>query len=303
MANDTPDSTPPESLLRRAARVDEELASLFPPEGKRTTIEEAMAWILLGGGKRLRPALALAAGEALGADAEALVRPACALECLHTYSLIHDDLPCMDDDALRRGLATVHVKFGEATAVLAGDALHSLAFELFCRYPEGPEWAARKNRAASLVAEAAGRRGMVEGQYLDLLGEEAEPADLGLVQRIHHGKTACLLRASVQLGAVLGGADAATEERLGRFGERLGLAFQIVDDILDVEGSREAMGKEVRKDAEAGKATYPGVVGVEASRERADALAREAEAALDEVEGADVSELREIARFVVRRRS
>jgi len=294
----------PEALTLRAARVEEALQGLFPPEGRRARVEEAMAWSLLAGGKRLRPVLALAVAGALGVDEGEVLLPACALECLHTYSLVHDDLPAMDDDTLRRGRATCHVRFGEATAVLAGDALQALGFEILARHPEGARWGERKARAGLLLAEAVGREGMVLGQQLDLDATGGGNGDPATVERIHRAKTAALLRASALLGAVLAGAGGRREEAVARFGEALGLVFQVVDDLLDVEGSSEALGKEPGGDAAAGKATALSAWGLEGARRRADDLSLEAERALASLkeEGGRVEDLMALLRFVVGRR-
>jgi geranylgeranyl pyrophosphate synthase len=240
---------------------------------------------------------------ALGADEEEVLLPACALECLHTYSLIHDDLPVMDDDDLRRGRATCHVRYGDATAVLAGDALQALGFEILARRPEGEGWGERRARAGLLLAEAVGREGMVLGQQLDLDATGEGSVDPGLVERIHRAKTAALLRASALLGAVHAGASPHREEAVARFGLALGLAFQVVDDLLDVEGTSRALGKEPGGDAAAGKATAVAAWGMEGARSRAAELVREAEDALAllEADGAPVEDLMDLLHFVVGR--
>jgi farnesyl diphosphate synthase/geranylgeranyl diphosphate synthase type II len=254
---------------------------------------EAIAYALLGGGKRLRPALVLASAEALGGetgDASLAMRFAAALEMVHTYSLVHDDLPCMDDDDLRRGRPTVHRAYDEATAVLVGDALQSMAFQHLLAGPDG--------RAASLAGLLArGAYLMVEGQARDL---DAETRALGEaeVQALMAAKTGALIAVAVEGGAI---AATGSDQGLGAVGLKLGLAFQIADDLLDLTGSTNDLGKRAGKDAAAGKATLPALLGVEAARRRADAYCEEALAAL-RPHGARADALRALARFVVARR-
>ena len=244
-------------------------------------VREAMQYSLLAGGKRLRPTLSLAAAEAIAManatdveEGRALALPvACALELVHTYSLIHDDLPAMDDDTLRRGRPTSHVVFGEGLAILAGDGLLTEAFALMAREPEDAEdlsLAARKLRAIRIVADAAGPCGMVGGQAIDLEASGTGAAfDADGLRAMHARKTGALIRASAAAGAVMAGADAAQLAAIERFASELGLAFQIVDDILDVEGASEALGKTAGKDAASGKPTYPALYGLERSRRMA----------------------------------
>ena len=239
-------------------------------------LADAIRHSLLGGGKRLRPVLALLAAEACGADPWAALPAAAALEMIHTYSLIHDDLPCMDDDDLRRGRPTCHKAFGEATALLAGDALQARAFEVLAR--DLPPIAAAGCVLA--LAEAAGPAGMVGGQMADLDAEGRTDATLDRLEAIHRRKTGALLRASLKMGGVVAGADANTIEALDRYGHAVGLAFQIVDDLLDVHGDEAKLGKRVNKDQGLGKWTYPGLLGVDGSRRRARELADEAVEAL-----------------------
>jgi geranylgeranyl diphosphate synthase type II len=245
------------------------LAPACPPR-----VREAMHYSLFAGGKRLRPTLALASAEAValanGADVEqgrAMALPAaCALELIHTYSLVHDDLPAMDDDTMRRGRPTNHVVFGEGLAILAGDGLLTEAFALMAREPADGD-PARTLRAIRIVADAAGACGMVGGQAIDLeaVGSGAAFDGDGL-RAMHARKTGALIRASAAAGAVMGGAGEAQLEAIERFASELGLAFQIVDDILDVEGASEALGKTAGKDAAAGKPTYPALYGLDTSR-------------------------------------
>ncbi len=259
-----------------------------PPE-----LREAMAYSLFAGGKRLRPALVMGAAEIIVGDDCAALPAACAIEMIHTYSLIHDDLPCMDDDDLRRGKPTAHKKFGEAIAVLAGDALLTLAFDL----------AASTDRTdvVRLIAQAAGAEGMAGGQVLDIQSE-GKMVTLDDLKSIHAAKTGALISASVCAGAMLTHADAAQLAALKTYGEYLGLAFQIADDILDVVGDEAAIGKPVGSDAGLDKSTYPGLVGLD----RASALAREAaDAAIDALTGFDdnANTFRALAAYVVDRNS
>jgi geranylgeranyl diphosphate synthase type II len=252
-----------------------------------------MRYSLFAGGKRLRPILALAAAEAVAsangaeaAEGRAMAMPsACALELIHTYSLIHDDLPAMDDDTLRRGRPTSHVVFGEGQAILAGDALLTEAFALMAREPGEPALAARKLRAIRLVADAAGPCGMVGGQAIDLEASGAGSSfDGDGLRAMHARKTGALIRASAAAGAVMAGAGEAQLAAIEMFASELGLAFQIVDDILDVEGASAALGKTAGKDAAAGKPTYPALFGLSASRQMAADCVTRALAALEPVQ-------------------
>ncbi|MBM3471482.1 MAG: polyprenyl synthetase family protein [Armatimonadetes bacterium] len=237
-------------------------------------LHEAMRYSLFAGGKRIRPLLVLASAEAAGGDPESVLPLACAVELIHTYSLIHDDLPSMDDSTLRRGRPTCHVAFGEAIAVLTGDALHALAFELVAR-PAGLSGAAATLRAIQEVAAAIGTQGMVGGQVLDLLAEGrpslgrfgAWPVDRQQgVYLVHRWKTTALIRACVRSGAILAGATERQLSDLTACGEHLGLAFQIVDDILDETGDSKVLGKDTHRDAAGDKLTFPSVFGLERSR-------------------------------------
>lgn len=264
-------------------RVDEALAAYLPAPSEDPTaacparLAEAMRYSLLGGGKRLRPILCLLAAEACGAGPDAAMPAACALELVHTYSLIHDDLPAMDDDDLRRGRPTCHKAFDEATAVLAGDGLLTLAFELIAANIRPADAAAA---CVLALAEGAGPAGMVGGQMADLQAEGRTDSTLEALEAIHRRKTGALLRASLRLGGLVAGADEAILKALDVYGHAVGLAFQIVDDLLDVEGDETKLGKRVGKDSELGKWTYPGLLGVEGSRRRARQLAEEAVEAL-----------------------
>jgi geranylgeranyl diphosphate synthase type II len=256
-------------LAGRRRRIDRELSRrMRRAAGVPPTLARAMRYSLMAGGKRLRPILAWEACRSVGGK-DAWVLPACcALEMIHTYSLIHDDLPAMDDDAWRRGRPTAHVQFGEAMAILSGDALHTLAFQVLAEEPAGTRFAARRARVTSEVARAAGVAGMVGGQVRDLESEGRRISPAGLA-RIHRGKTGALLTVALTSGGILGGARPSHLEALRRFGQWLGLAFQIVDDVLDEEGTRPSLGKSPGKDRAMKKATYPALFGVGRSRQMA----------------------------------
>lgn len=287
-------------LKTRRAQVDAALASRLPPESTRPALlHQAMRYSVMAGGKRLRPVLCLAACEAVGAPPDAALLPGLAIEILHTYTLIHDDLPCMDDDDLRRGKPTCHVKFGEATALLAGDALLTLAFEWLAEartpVPHAP------TQLALELARAAGSQGVIGGQVEDLAAE-GQPADADRLDYIHRHKTAALIRAAVRMGGLCGGATPAQLDALTHYGEASGLAFQIADDILNATSTAEQLGKPVGSDQERGKLTYVSVHGLERSRARAEALVREAIAAIEHLPG-DTAPLRALAEHSVRRAS
>jgi len=244
-------------LREKRELIDHWLEKLLPSlNSVPQVLHEAMRYSVMAGGKRLRPMLALYAYAANDKDPLDIIKPACALEYIHTYSLIHDDLPCMDDDDLRRGKPTVHKKFSEAIAVLAGDALHAYAFELL--------GTAGESRIVSEVAQAIGTSGMLGGQICDIMAEN-KAVSLDEIERIHSRKTGALIRVSLRIGAILGGMNEKDLEYLTRYGEKLGLAFQIMDDILDVIGETGVMGKTVGKDNADGKATYPRVAGLKQS--------------------------------------
>ena len=303
-------------LARRRDLVDGALDRFLPTEARApAVIVEAMRYSVFAGGKRLRPMLALAAGEATAVDADAdaaaaLALPAaCALELIHTYSLVHDDLPAMDNDTLRRGRPTAHVVYGEGTAILSGDALLTEAFVLLTREPRadalttlpGGELARRKLEAMRSIAEAAGAHGMVGGQALDLKAAEPGAPPLGETElrEMHARKTGALLRASAVAGAIMAGASGDVLAAIANYGTHIGLAFQIVDDILDVEGASAVLGKTAGKDAAAGKPTYPALYGIDESRRRAEASVTRA---LDALAAADIGgHLPAIARWVVAR--
>ncbi len=299
----TPSARETETELKTwSERVDRVLERWLPAACTHpATLHEAMRYATLGGGKRLRPALVYATGRAVEVAPEHLDGVACAVELIHAYSLVHDDLPAMDDDDLRRGRPTCHKVFGEAMAILAGDALQALAFQVLSCDPQGPQDPAVRVRLVELLATAAGSRGMAGGQAIDLLsaGREITVAEL---EDMHIHKTGALIRASVVMAALTApGLDQGLRDRLDHFAKCLGLAFQIHDDVLDVEEDTETLGKPQGSDAARDKPTYPRLVGLEASK----ALARELHAeALESLEpfgpGADL--LRGIATYVVTRR-
>lgn len=260
-------------------------------------LQSAMSYSLLAGGKRLRPVLVLLACEACGGNPEAALPAACALEMVHTYSLVHDDLPAMDDDDLRRGRPTNHKVYGEALAILAGDALLTLAFELVATRIQPPQVAAS---CCADLANAAGAVGMVAGQVVDLEAEESGEASLELLEGIHRRKTGRLLCSALTLGARIAQADADTLTRLRDYGLLIGLAFQITDDLLDVRGNAEKIGKGVNKDAVLGKLTYPSLLGVAASEQRAQSLIESACQLLEPLSTRG-EKLRDLAHFILHR--
>lgn len=287
-------------LEERRRLVDEALDHHLPSARTRpATLHAAMRYSLFAGGKRLRPILCLAAAEACGGSAEAALPAAAAVECLHTYTLVHDDLPCMDDDDLRRGMPTCHVKFGEGVAVLAGDALLTIAFEILAQTPPSSRYSVGDYVAE--LAVASGSRHLIGGQVLDLEGEGSEvvltPAQLRFV---HESKTAALLAASVRLGAMTANATPARLEAVTAYGRSLGLAFQVIDDILDVTSTAEKLGKSAGKDEATAKSTYPALFGLERSRKEAARLTRRAHAALEPL-GKKAGRLREIADYLLDR--
>ncbi|RZZ82761.1 polyprenyl synthetase family protein [Pseudoxanthomonas winnipegensis] len=258
------------AFARWAQRVEAALEAALPaPDLAPQRLHAAMRHAVLGGGKRMRPLLVYAAGTLTGADEATLDAPAAAVELIHAYSLVHDDLPAMDDDAMRRGRPTVHVAFDEATAILAGDALQTRAFEVLADAHAEP---ALRVAWLQTLARASGVAGMCGGQALDI-DATGQQQSLAALQRMHALKTGALIRASVRLGALAGGADADTLQRLDRFADALGLAFQVRDDILDVEASSETLGKTAGKDAAQDKSTYPALLGMDGAKARLDDLA------------------------------
>lgn len=283
-----------EYLAERVRLVDAELDRLLPPETvPPETIHKAMRYSVFAGGKRIRPVLCLEGARAIaGHDLSGAVAIACALELIHTYSLIHDDLPALDNDDLRRGRPTCHVVFGEAMAILAGDALLTFAFEVAARHGSA--------RLVEELACAAGTvGGMIAGQVHDLEGEHQQPTP-ELLERIHRAKTGALLKSSVRMGAIFAGASDEQLDALSRYGTHIGLAFQIVDDILDVVQSSEALGKTAGKDAAQHKITFPAVYGLDESRRMAEQERRRAHEALRGL-GNSAQRLGELADLIVER--
>jgi geranylgeranyl diphosphate synthase type II len=290
----------PEFFEQDLQLVDEALERLLPTASARpASIHEAMRYSVFAGGKRIRPILCVEAARIFAEDVSAALHPACGIEFIHTYSLIHDDLPALDNDDLRRGKPTCHKKFGDAIAILAGDALLTLAFETIAATPVGAE---QRVKILSEVAAAAGTvNGMVGGQVADL---EAEGKGVGpeTLEYIHRSKTAALIRAAVTAGALCAGASDEDVKRMRHFGETIGWAFQVTDDILDVEESSAALGKTAGKDIAQQKATYPSVFGLERSHQIANELSAQAIADLDHY-GVRAERLRQIADFLIHRRA
>jgi geranylgeranyl diphosphate synthase type II len=290
-------------LAARREDVDRTLDRLLPSADTwPKKLHAAIRHSVFAGGKRLRPILCLAAAEAFGAESGAVIQPACGLEMIHTYSLIHDDLPALDNDDLRRGVPTCHVAFGEATAILAGDALLTHGLGVFALYPEGESYAAAKVRVLQTVVESIGTAGMIGGQMADLEAEDISEPTEALVETIHESKTGRLMRASLAVGGLLAFGKDADLVRLDLYGRKIGLAFQIKDDLLDVESDAATLGKRSGKDAAAGKATFPVVWGVERSHR---VLARTIEEAVEIAKGlpGGGGRLPDLARFIGERKS
>ncbi|WP_353217481.1 polyprenyl synthetase family protein [Sandarakinorhabdus sp.] len=271
---------------------------LAVPDDSRARLYDAMRHAVIGGGKRMRPLLVVAAGDLFAVPRERSLRAALAIECIHCYSLIHDDLPCMDDDDLRRGKPTVHIAFDEATAVLAGDCLHDLAFEILADAATHDDPHARLE-LITMLAVQSGPAGMAGGQMMDLVAGEVT-YDLAGITRLQQLKTGALIQWCLEAGAILGRADDAQKKSLLGYARDLGLAFQIADDLLDVEGTSAKTGKAVQKDAAAGKATFVSLMGLERARSQADALIGQAIGHLASF-GPEADLLRAIARFAVDR--
>ncbi|WP_231403360.1 polyprenyl synthetase family protein [Diaphorobacter sp. JS3051] len=284
-------------MRAQLARVEDALSHWVCPDAP-AGLGEAMRYAVLDGGKRLRPLLVLAACEAVGGNAQAALRAACAVELIHAYSLVHDDMPCMDNDVMRRGKATVHVRFGEARALLAGDALQALAFELLT--PEDGVPPAMQARLCRELARAAGADGMAGGQAIDLASVGLQLSEDQLRQ-MHRLKTGALLQASVVMGAVCGQTPEGTLRALSDYGAAMGLAFQVVDDVLDVTQDSATLGKTAGKDAACDKPTYVSLMGLEAARAHAEALRAQALAALAASGLTDTRALAALADMVVRR--
>lgn len=258
------------------ARIESALDAHLPSRSNLSpALTEAMRYATLSGGKRLRPLFLCATCTAVGGDARSALAPACAIEFLHAYSLVHDDLPAMDDDELRHGVPSTHIRFGEATAILAGDALQALAFRTLAEAPDLP--AAARVRALTMLADAAGWDGMVGGQSLDLEAERRR-LELPELAALHGAKTGALIRAAIQIGAIVGDPDLSDEvfDGLGEFAGQVGLAFQVVDDVLDITATTDTLGKPAGSDLKAGKSTYPGLLGLDEARAYAESLLQSA---------------------------
>jgi farnesyl diphosphate synthase len=288
-----------DALADIARDVDADFDALLPiPEDARARLVEAMRYAAIGGGKRIRPLLLTATARLYGVDRDAAVRAGVAVEAIHVYSLIHDDLPCMDDDALRHGKPTAHLAFDEATAVLAGDALHALAFEILADPAVSADPFVRVELLRTL-GEASGLRGMAGGQMMDLVAETSS-FDLPTITRLQQLKTGALLAASVEMGAILGHAPIEGRTRLRGYARDIGLAFQIADDLIDHEGDASVAGKAVGKDEAAGKQTFLTLLGPDRAREQARMLVDQAIAHLSD-HGSEADLLRAIARYIVER--
>lgn len=293
-----------DELAERAAKVNKALDEYLPPaKAYPQVIHNAMRYSVFAGGKRLRPALVMAGSEAVGGDHDTVMPAACAVELIHTYSLVHDDLPAMDNDDLRRGKPTCHKVFGEATAILAGDALLTLSFALLAQLPEKTPVANYEKtvRVIAEIAHAASTMGLIGGQVVDTNLQESEiEINEKLVHYIHTRKTGALFVASVRTGAILAGASSEQLQKLTAYSESLGLAFQIVDDILDIVGDERKTGKPVGSDQRNKKATYPALFGLDGARKKA---AQAAESALASLEGfgKEADFLRRLVRFVIKR--
>jgi len=288
-------------LEEKGRLIDACLDRLLPVrETFPSSLHQAMRYCLFAGGKRIRPALAFAAAEAVGGNPDLIVEEACALELIHTFTLIHDDLPSMDNDDFRRGLPSTHKVFGEAMAILAGDALQTEAFKILaCGYTRGVHNAERIVKVMKILAEASGSQGIVGGQVVDL-ESEGKMIDQQQLTYIHSHKTGSLIAASVIMGGILGGASPEEIELLKRYGESIGHAFQIADDILDVEGSKEKLGKNTGSDQKKSKATYPSIIGMDESRKK---LKEYYQRALDAIQSFDqqADHLRNIALYIIQR--
>ncbi|MHA6317303.1 polyprenyl synthetase family protein [Altererythrobacter sp. CAU 1778] len=287
------------ALRQVQGEVDACFDNLLPvPNDARAKLVEAMRYAAIGGGKRVRPLLLTATADMFGVAREAAIRAACAVEAIHAYSLVHDDLPCMDDDALRHGKPTVHRKYDEATAVLAGDSLHALAFEILADEATSPAPHTRVE-LISCLATASGHDGMAGGQMMDMLAEEQD-FDLHSITRLQQLKTGALLGAAVEMGAILGHVTEDHRGQLRLYARDIGLAFQIVDDLLDATGDEDKAGKALRKDEGQGKATFVSLMGIDGARQQAHALIDQAIGHLTPYDR-EADLLRELARFIVER--
>jgi geranylgeranyl diphosphate synthase type II len=284
-------------LAHKAQQINQALEAILKTADRPDRLLQAMSYALMAGGKRIRPILCLAAAETVDGDPQEIMPAACALEMIHTYSLIHDDLPAMDDDNMRRGQPTCHKAFDEATAILAGDALLTLAFQILSSFAiNKPEQAIKWLRVIQYVSHAAGYCGMIQGQMLDMASEK-EQLSLAELKSMHRLKTGALIEASVRCGAELAGVNSTQIQMLERYAQNIGLAFQVTDDILNVEGNPEIMGKAAGTDEQRHKATYPALLGLTESKEFAEQLIKNALAAVEPFDQ-KAEPLRAIARYI-----
>ncbi|MDD2558229.1 MAG: polyprenyl synthetase family protein [Desulfuromonadaceae bacterium] len=287
-------------LLKQQQYIESALQEVLPQiEGPTAQLLKAMRYSVFAGGKRLRPILMLAACEAVGGESQQALKSACALEMIHTYSLIHDDLPAMDDDNFRRGVPTNHKVFGDAIAILAGDGLLTEAFCLLSQ-PDQAFGAQTQLQIINIAATASGWNGMVGGQVADMVAE-GQDNSIATVDFIHKHKTGALILASLQIGALCGGSNPEQLKHISDFGHSAGLAFQIADDLLDIESSQEQLGKDIGRDQQRGKATYPAVAGVDESHRRAEQLHAQAITQLDSF-GDAAEPLRQISAYIINRK-
>lgn len=289
-------------LEQKRALINAALSIRLSSKGAESRLYDAMRYSLMGNGKRLRPILCIAAAEAVGGDPDnsLLMDIACALEMIHSYSLIHDDLPAMDDDSLRRGRPTCHVRFDEATAILAGDALLTLAFELIPSSPHDPAMAPDILAVIKIIARASGYLGMIEGQMQDIAAEDQD-IDFKALKEMHCLKTGALIEASVVSGAIISGADERSVSCLRAYAHKFGLAFQVTDDILNIEGDPEIMGKSSGTDASRHKSAFPAMIGIDASKQYAEKLVNTAVKSVS-VFGNNAEPLARIAEYVLSRK-
>ncbi len=268
-----------EYIGEKSKEINTALQQFIHEKGSSEALVEAMKYAIFPGGKRIRPILAIASCESFGGTLEDILPAACAIEFIHAYSLIHDDLPAMDDDDLRRGKPSTHKIFGEATAILAGNALLTLAFEIMSSYPKGRQYNEKKLKIIKLISSACGMKGLIDGQAIDI-HSEGKKISAPELEKMHLKKTGALIQASLLAGAIMAGASEEETNMVSIFGKKIGLAFQISDDLLDAEGKKEIVGKETKKDCKKNKATYPSLFGIEASHIAAEKLIEESKNAI-----------------------
>lgn len=264
---------------KRSEEINTALQHFIPKEETSEVLWQAVHHAVFPGGKRIRPILAIASCEALGGTMDDVLPSACAVEFIHTYSLIHDDLPAMDDDDVRRGKLSTHKAFGEATAILAGNALLTLAFEILSTFPTGEQYQKRKLEIIKLISSACGMKGLLDGQIMDI-HSEGKKISPSTIETLHFKKTGALIQASLLTGAIMAEASKKERDMISHIGKKIGLAFQIADDLLDAKGKKEVVGKETRKDCKKYKATYPSLFGIKGSQQTAQGLIMEAKEAI-----------------------